>query len=453
MRASITTAVESGRDSTVDALDERFGTRLDESATGIEERLRAHLENALAELGVTQLRRSLAEVSAQVVEHRGDARAISESISALDERVQESSKAALAPVVRSVDQLREQVGAIRPPDLGPVAAQLARLSATIVSQTRHQAASPDDVALLRTSLDEALQALRSELAEQASATQRTVADLTARRSEEPDAEELIAGLQRSLGELMTRQIREVTTRLEGGPDTAELISGLHRSLSEQITQQIGELTARLEDEPDSTAVVASLQRTLSDQLSQQISEVQEAWQSGLERLSTELAAPRAGADRRAARWRRGGGSDEPGAAAAPAVADLAEVERRIDEAFHAVDVRLGSLAQLIERATAFADDAAQAASAALQKVSALPAPASAPAPVPTEAAAKKATPKKAAAKDTAATKATAKKTTAKKVTAKKAVTKKAAATKAAAKKPTRRAAPLQATPPPDPSDG
>ena len=154
MRASVATAVEASRDATIDTVDERVGARLDESAIRAEELFAAQLKAALAELGITQLRRSVAEVAAQVVEGRTDARTVNETIGTLDATIAQASAAAVAPVATAVDRVRRQVEAIPAPDLGPVAAQLARLSATIVSQPRHEAASPDDVAALRTSLEE-----------------------------------------------------------------------------------------------------------------------------------------------------------------------------------------------------------------------------------------------------------------------------------------------------------
>ena len=122
----------------------------------------------------------------------------------LDATIAQASAAAVAPVATALDRVRRQVEAIPAPDLGPVAAQLARLSATIVSQPRHEAASPDDLAALRTSLEETLAAIADQVdrqAEAASALQRSArpASSTKPSSAEGLRDELTSGAHRHAG--------------------------------------------------------------------------------------------------------------------------------------------------------------------------------------------------------------------------------------------------------------
>ena len=146
--------MQAGRDATLEGIEQRT-TQLAESVAQTQEHLTAHLDQGLAARHHAAPG-SVAELAQQVVEGRTDARAITEALNAIESRSSQSTAGAVAPLMAEIARVRSKVEAIPAPDLGPVAAQLARLSATIVSQVRHEAATAGDVAALGTALDSAL---------------------------------------------------------------------------------------------------------------------------------------------------------------------------------------------------------------------------------------------------------------------------------------------------------
>ena len=76
--ASISEVVETSRDAMIEAVDERVGGGLEQALNQAEAQRADQLQLALADLGITQLRRSVADVTAQVVAGRTDARTINE---------------------------------------------------------------------------------------------------------------------------------------------------------------------------------------------------------------------------------------------------------------------------------------------------------------------------------------------------------------------------------------
>jgi hypothetical protein len=188
LRSAITARIDASQDAIVGAIEERLATRLDQSTARLQDVLTGHVQSSLSDLGITQLRRSVAEVTAQVVESRADARALHESLAALDGKLDHAATKAVAPIAAAVDAVRGQVAESPAPDLGPVAAQLARLSAMIVSQGRDEPVSGADLATLRASVEEALGTLGEQVSRQSDAT-TDVAARIARLSDDRQAED------------------------------------------------------------------------------------------------------------------------------------------------------------------------------------------------------------------------------------------------------------------------
>ncbi len=342
LRSAITTA----GDTTATAVDERVAAHLASMATRLEADLHG-LRQQLGDLGVSQLRVSVAELTQQVVEARADDRGLRDATDSLATQVAEGraddrklrdavgavrSQVAklgaegVAPVVAAIDELRARIDAQPAPDLGAVASQLARLSATIVSQNRAEPATSGHVDALGRSVEALVAPLAAQLATQTEATAAVRSQLDA---------------QVAAHEQLTAEVRSL---LAAEPSTPE---------------------------PD-----AELARVSAD------------LHAALQSIAEELEATRKAVERRGgSRWRRGG--DEERSAATPPVpaqpAEPSEFERQVERALSSIDKRMGSLAAVAERAAAYADDAAKAASAALRVATAPPpAPPPAPSPGPSE---------------------------------------------------------------------
>jgi chromosome segregation ATPase len=319
LRGSVAASVKARGEATVDAVDERVARHL--AATT--ERLRADLltevqaqltaaseqlgadvvsqvQAQLADLGISQLRRSVSQVSDQVVGARADHRSVADAVAALDTNVTTATNEAVAAMARAIDDVRSEIEALPQPDLEPVAAQLARLSATVVSQARNEVATPGDLAELRDTVDDLMEAMAKQLRRQSDALD-------------------------SLWAHVAQQ-----------PTDAQRMDDLRREL-ERTTAGV---------------------------------------EAALDRMAGEVATAREAMDRRSgSRWRRGGGEAAAAPPAATRPGEPSELEQRLDQVLAGVDDRLSSLAQAVERATAFADDAARASAATLKALSTSPTPA------------------------------------------------------------------------------
>ena len=180
---SLRAAIGAAGEATVTGVDERVASRLAGIATRLDTDL-ATVREQLADLGITQLRVSVAELAQQVVDARTDDRSLRDAIDGLATQVAEgrtddrklrdavsavkgqitkSNSDGIQPLTTAIDELRARIDALPTPDLGAVASQLARLSATIVSQNRGEAATPDHVDALRQSVEASLQQMTAQL--------------------------------------------------------------------------------------------------------------------------------------------------------------------------------------------------------------------------------------------------------------------------------------------------
>jgi hypothetical protein len=203
---------------------------------------------------------------------------------------------------------------------------------------------------VRTSLEASIDAFGKQLDRAAAATTAIAGGL---------ADELRTAITQQLTKSdAARQagIQQLATQLAAADAARQ--EGIER-LSEQLRQQLGR---------------ADEQRTVfTEQVTNQLSHADVALRAGIERLLVEVAGAREAAERRSgSRWRRGAGDD-----ASATTGRAARSEPRIDQALRELDEGLTSLAQLVERAVAFSDDAAQAAIATFRAVTA-PRPASSP---------------------------------------------------------------------------
>ncbi len=349
LRTSIDAAITNASQATVAGVDERLAAHMAGATDRLEAGVATELREHLGELGVSQLRVSVAELTQQVVEGRTDDRALREladeisqqmtdartddrklreAIGGVKGQVGQLNADGITPLRSAVDELRARIDALPAPDLGPVASQLARLSATIVSQARQEAATPGQVDAVAQSLEAAIRQVADRLEAQTKAT---------------------AALQAQLAE-------QTTTA-----DPSEERANDRAALRADVRDEVGQATAGLREEMGQ--VTAGLHESLA-------------------RISAEVTSAREAAERRSgSRWRRGGGEDES-AAREPGSPGPSELELRIEQALATIDHRMGSLAEVAERAAAYADDAAKAASAALRVATAPPAPLPPPPPAP-----------------------------------------------------------------------
>ena len=238
IRSSLSAAVETAGQASVAAIEERLNAGLAGVTTGLDEGIDAQLRAHLGDLSIPQLRLSVAELAQQVVEARADDRALREVVLAVDQRLERLGAEDLPPVRATLDHVRAQIEALPAPDLGPVASQLARLSATIVSQTRHEPATSDHVGALSRSLDEAMQQLAQQFERQAEATMEIWTHVARQPSEAERVDDLreevgraTAGLQATIEQMAvevvaTRDIieRRPSSRWRRGSDEDELSS-------------------------------------------------------------------------------------------------------------------------------------------------------------------------------------------------------------------------------------
>ncbi len=209
LRAAISTAVTAGGQATVDAIEGHLEAGLGNAVADVGEIVDARLRAQLGELGVSQLRVSMAELVQQVVETRADDRALSEVIRSVAQRVGHLGDD--GPKLRSaLGDLHRQLAAFPAVDLRPVSEQLARLSAVVVSQVRPGTETSSDVGALSRALDEATQVIADEVGRQTD----VLTEVWAQLARLPSAAERTDDLRHEIGRA-TSGLRATLERVAG----------------------------------------------------------------------------------------------------------------------------------------------------------------------------------------------------------------------------------------------
>jgi DNA-binding protein HU-beta len=198
----------------------------------------------LAALGIAQLRRSVAEVAAQVIDGRADARTIQESVAGLESAITQATTAATGPLVHAVERVRTQVDAIPAPDLAALCAPLDEVRAAVREQAEATQAVAEQVAV-RADQGDVVDAVRDEL----SAAQATL---------QASIDRLAAGVA------ATRGAPETGRRPAGRWGRGRKDEAAPRRPEPRIDQALHDVDARL----DALAQLVERAATLADDVAQ-----------------------------------------------------------------------------------------------------------------------------------------------------------------------------------------